>query len=446
MLYISINPNIEITNSKKVSRFLFDTSNLFRASLICLVFLFINFLCTFSVHASTDPTSATVSATARVPSATPTTGDTTAPLAVVLVAPPDGQTTNNSRPEFSWKKTTDPNSNYLYYTLYLNGHATYLGISNTGNSQQYNYISHQNDGVLYLNPTLDLSPGTYTWYVKATDGSGNSSYSTTWSFVIDQSPPPLVVVNIDDQYSYPTIIEGATFELTHDNKVSLVFATESYATVSLTIITSTNTSSAYSLPTTQSGLATLSLPLTLGTYQVIATSFDQAGLTTTLPSFYLIVTSPLTGLTIPKELLPIPDSILRFPPSLPSLPATVSQISSDNQIAIYVLILLALIAFGLLMLIWNRRPNILIIDKTTGRPYRSLILYHSRPTDSARLSTSLKRIYVTSHDPILYELGNNGQAYVHHLGRYSSLTLRTPDGATHVLSLSRSQKKYFIAL
>jgi hypothetical protein len=180
MLSISLNPNTKILNSK----------NIYSVSLGCLVFLISNFLFAFSIQASTDPISATVSATARVPSTSPTTGDTTAPPAVILISPHDGATTNQSRPELVWKTTLDSNSNYVSYTVYLNGVATYLGVSSTGNSQQYNYISHIGDGNIYLTPTLDLAQGSYDWYVRATDGSNNSSYSTTWRFTIDQTPPP----------------------------------------------------------------------------------------------------------------------------------------------------------------------------------------------------------------------------------------------------------------
>lgn len=396
--------------------------------------------------ASTDPISATVSATARVPSTSPTTGDTTAPPAVILVSPHDGATTNQSRPELVWKTTFDSNSNNVSYTLYLNGVATYLGISNTGNAQKHNYISHIGDGNIYLTPTLDLAQGSYDWYVRATDGSNNSSYSTTWRFTIDQTPPPLTVINIDDLYLNPIITEGVIFDLPGPQEVKLVFTTEPYATVSVTITTSSGQILTYSLPTSSSGLATLYTTLPLGDNSVVTTSFDSAGLTTTLPSFILNLQSTTYPGNIYPPTLPSLRSLANLPSNLISFPATISQIKDTNMIAYLIPSLLAVAILILLILIWKRRYNILIIDIATGRPYRSLIVYHSRPTQKVIVSSSLPWLYVTNHKPILYELGSSGRAYIHHLGQFSSLTIRTPAGSTHILSISRPQKQYTITL
>lgn len=415
--------------------------------IVALLLLTFYFLLSHNpVQAATDPISATVSATARIPSASPTTGDTTAPPSVILIAPHDGATTNQSRPELVWKTTFDSNSNYVTYTVYLNGVATYLGVSNTGNAQQNNYISHIGDGNIYLAPTIDLPAGTYDWYVRATDGSNNSSYSTTWRFTIDQTPPTLTVVNINDVYLSPIIAEGTSFDLPGPQGVKIIFATEPYATVSVTITKSDGQTLSYSLPTSSSGLAILLVELPLGQNSLIATSFDSAGLTTTLPSFILnLNTSSYPGIIDPGS-LPIVRTLGNIPNNLISLPATISQIKDENMIAYLPLILLAIIIIILLIFIWHRRYNILIIDSSTRKPYRSVIVYHSRPTHSARVKDLASRIFVTSRAPVMYELGGTGRAYIRHLARYSSLTVRTPDGLTHVFSISRSHKEYSITL
>ena len=413
-------------------------------ALLLLTFCFL--LSHNPVHAATDPISATVSATARIPSASPTTGDTTAPPSVILIAPHDGATTNQSRPELVWKTTFDSNSNNVSYTVFLNGVATYLGVSNTGNAQQNNYISHIGDGNIYLTPTIDLSAGTYDWYVRATDGSNNSSYSTTWRFTIDQTPPTLTVVNIDDVYLSPIIAEGTSFDLPGPQEVKIIFATEPYATVSVTITKSDGQTLSYSLPTSSSGLATLLVELPLGQNSLIATSFDSAGLTTTLPTFYLNLTpSTIPGVTRATG-LPTLKSIVSLPANLISLPATISQIKDENMIAYLPLILLAIIIIILLIFIWRRRYNILIIDSSTSKPYRSVIVYHSRPTHSARVKDIASRIFVTSRTPVMYELGGRGRGYIRHLARYSSLTVRTPDGLTHILSITHNLSRHVISL
>ncbi|MCE7898046.1 hypothetical protein DYH11_02430 [Candidatus Microgenomates bacterium CPR3] len=418
--------------------------NILVSSLLLFILFATNLLAPPKTHAATDPINATVSATARVPSASPTTGDTTAPPAVILISPHDGATTNQSRPELVWKTTFDSNSNNLSYTVFINGVATYLGVSNTGNSQQNNYISHLGDGNVYLTPTIDLAEGVYDWYVRATDASNNSSYSTTWRFTIDQTPPSLTVLNIDDLYESPPITEGAIFDLVGPQEVKIIFATEPYATVSVTITQSNGQTLSYSLPTSSSGLATLLVELPLGQNSLTTTSFDSAGLTTTLPSFILnLNTSSYPGIIDPGT-LPIVRTLANIPSNLISLPATISQIKDENMIALIPHILLAIIIIILLIFIWHRRYNILIIDSSTSRPYRSVIVYHSRPTHSARVSDLASRIFVTSRAPIMYELGSTGRAYISNLERYSTLTIRTPDGLTHVLSISQSQRKYSI--
>lgn len=420
--------------------------NILAFSLLLLTLFATNVLTPPKTYAATDPINATVSATARVPSATPTTSDTTAPSAVFLISPHDGATTNQSHPELVWKTTFDSNSNSVSYTVYLNGVATYLGVSNTGNSQQNNYISHIGDGNIYLTPTIDLPQGNYDWYVRATDGSNNSSYSTTWRFTIDQTPPPLTVINIDDQYLNPTITEGAIFDLAGPQEVKVIFATEAYATVSITTTKSNDQIISYSLPTTNSGLATLLVELPLGQNSFVVTSFDSAGLTTTLPTFVLnLRNSPYPGIIDPGS-LPIVRTLGNIPNNLISLPATISQIKDENMIALLPYILIAVSILLLLIFIWQRRCNILIIDHSTSKPYRSLILYHSRPTHSAKLGDLASRVFVTSRTPIMYELGNTGLAYIRNLARYSSLTIRTPDGLTHILSICNSQKKYYVKL
>ena len=420
--------------------------NILAFSLLLLTLFATNVLTPPKTYAATDPINATVSATARVPSASPTTSDTTAPSAVFLISPHDGATTNQSHPELVWKTTFDSNSNSVSYTVYLNGVATYLGVSNTGNSQQNNYISHIGDGNIYLTPTIDLPQGNYDWYVRATDGSNNSSYSTTWRFTIDQTPPPLTVINIDDQYLNPTITEGAIFDLAGPQEVKVIFATEAYATVSITITKSNDQIISYSLPTTSSGLATLLVELPLGQNYLVATSFDSAGLTTTLPTFVLnLRNSPYPGITS-FGTLTLVRTLTKLPNDLISLPATISQIKDEKIIALIPYLLLAIAIALLLIIIWKNRYNILIIDRTTQRPYRSVIVYHSRPTHSARLRDLASRVFVTSHTPIMYQLGGTGRGYIRKLSRYSSLTVRTPDGLTHVLSFSRSLSKYSITL
>lgn len=397
------------------------------------------------VQASTDPIAATISATARVPSSTPTTTDTTAPPPVILVSPPDNTITHEQRPQFVWKQTFDSNSNTVYYTLKLGGVATFFGISNTGNSQQSNYVSYLQDGQIYLTPTFDLAEGSYHWSVDASDASNNTSHSATWTLSIDNTAPTLILTQIDDLYPYPTLMEDTSFDLPGPQLVSLHYLTEPWATVSLTLTYPNGSSPTFLSATDHTGVASFNLDLPLGFTSVITTSIDHAGHTTTLPRYYLNLTSrTFAGLTLPR--LPQPPSLTPLTSfNLASLPATITQITYSSNIILTIIILLAICISILLIIIWYRRYNILILDSRTQQPYRSLILYHSRPTHRTRLGRSPTTLLVTRHQPLLYSLPK-GKGYIPRLNHYSSLTVRTPDGNTHIFSLSSAQRTYTITL
>lgn len=389
-------------------------------------------------HASTDPQNATVSATATVLSIPATTSDTSAPTPPILVAPTDGQVTNNPKPEFRWKQSTDSDSNTIYYTLHLNNVANYLGISNNGNSQKYNYVATIGDNHVFLNPTLDLPEGEYNWFVVASDLSGNKSYSTTWHFTIDRTPPILILDNIDEQYQDPDLsTPDPIFDIRGPKDVYLTILTEPWATVTIKL-----DNASYSYPTNAQGRTTPYFHLTPGSYLVDISSFDQAGLTSTLPTFTLVITE--SG-SIPSTIPTAPSSSYKLPSNLSYLPSTIYELIAPTRFsltnAIYAL--LALILDILLIVLWYRRPNILILDRYTNKPIRSAIVYHSRPTTKFRGTN----ILATRRSPLLYELfrNNRGLLHISRLSRYSTLTIRVGE-TTHLLSLSVAKSFYTILI
>ena len=398
------------------------------------------------VLAATDPLSATVSATARIPSTTATTADTTAPLPVILVAPIDGAMTRHLRPEFVWKTTTDQQSNIIHYTLRLDSVETFLGISGEGNSQQHNYVAHVSDGHIFLTPTFDLSLGTHTWLVSAYDQANNTSYSALWRFTIDTAAPNLTLTNIDDIYFTPQLTEGSIFDLYGPQVVDLYYQTESWATVSLTIASPSTTPYNLAITTQQDGKAHFALDLPLGKTNIITSSFDPAGLTSVLPSYSLSLTArPVQG-GISRQLPDLFYQSPNIPPSIRSLPSKIASISLSGNITKLLIILLAVTLLILIIVIWNRRNNILIIDSRTSKPFRSLNVYHSIPSTATRIHSSARSLYLTTHEPLRYNIASNGQAFIPKLGRYSCLTIRTPANATILLSLSTQRTHYTLVL
>ena len=131
----------------------------------------------------------TVTTTGTVPATIPTTSDETAPTIPILIAPPDGTLTDNSSPTFTWRRSTDPNGNTVFYTLYLNDVATYSNIRSLGNTITSSYTLRLDGDIIHLTPTSALEYGSYSWSVTASDLALNTSHSATWHFTLDTSIP-----------------------------------------------------------------------------------------------------------------------------------------------------------------------------------------------------------------------------------------------------------------
>ncbi|MEI8232811.1 MAG: Ig-like domain-containing protein, partial [bacterium] len=178
---------------------------------------------------------ATTSATATVKAVAPTTGDTTAPSNPILVRPLDGDASGNNKPEFVWQSSSDDNSNTITYTLYLNGVATYLGVSNLGNSAGSNYSARIDGSEVKLIPSISLPDGSYNWYVSAYDLANNTSYSTTWNLTIDTTAPHLTITDIDVYHdltldsNYPENFQNLNFDIAGPKDVYFTIHSEAWS-------------------------------------------------------------------------------------------------------------------------------------------------------------------------------------------------------------------------
>jgi hypothetical protein len=404
----------------------------------------------FPAHAATDPQLATTSATAKIPSTSPSAGDNTPPTLPILISPVDGTVTGDNRPEFVWTRSTDPNGNTVLYTLYLNGVASYLGISNIGNSIGTGYTSRLDGNQIKLLPTSSLTDGAYNWYVTASDPSNNTSQSTVWNLTIDTTAPYISITDIDTyrnltlDSSHPELFAGLSFDIPGPKDVYFTIHSESWSTVTLQFFSPDNVLLYQSnWPVDGTGVIYPYQHLALGTYKLSVTAFDHGGNTTALPEFTMVISQSQISIPIPDVPgLPGLPPALNIPYTIPSLPATVSQITSRLPLSLALLPLLALASMALLLFVWRRRYNIILTDKQ-GNPLSNTIIYHSIPTDKSIYT----KVYVTRKDPISYELVplDLGKLYIRHLSRYSTLTVRTST-ATHILSISRKAKLYTIIL
>lgn len=396
------------------------------------------------VLSSTDPQNATSSATATVPSTPATTSDTTPPTNPILIRPADGTVTGDNKIEFVWQQSTDPNGNTVTYTLYLNGVATYLGVSSLGNSSGTGYSAVLDGNEVKLRPTIALPDGVYSWYVTATDPSQNTSFSTTWHLTIDTLAPPLTLVDLDI-YHLPTITDGSNFDVTGPKDIYFTLHSDPNVSIQITLapLSTHLPSTLYHLQSTTgaSGLAYLYKHLIPGVYSVTIVGVDPSGNTNVLPVFTLTMTQAQISVSIP--ILPVPGIIIPYTPiSLPSLPATIANLETGSYIPYLIPVLLALLILALLIFLWSRRYNFILID-ANFHPIGKATIYHSKPTTK----TQFTPVLVTKRAPILYELtySDHGRLYISGLSRYSTLTIKL-DHTTYILSLSAKRSLYTIVL
>lgn len=402
--------------------------------------------CFFSSHthhvsANTAPQSATVSATATIPSLAVSI-DEDAPTPPILIRPVDGSYIADNTPEFVWNQSTDPNGNTILYTLYLNGVATYLGISNLGNSAGNGYVASLDGVEVRLIPTSSLPDGEYSWYVTASDLSGNTSRSQTWHLVIDTHAPPLTLVDLD-HYHLPDITSGSNFDVDGPKDVYFTLSSDPLVSILLTITPDNLPTYPYHLVgvTNVDGLLYLYQHLEPGVYQITITGTDRAHNETALPEFMLTIHQ--AQLIIPGIPGVTPSHVIPYTPySLPSLPATISLISSRYSLASLIYLMLAVALLILLIILWKRRDNIILLDQQ-GRPLSNTVVYHSLPTTR----TTQTGILATNREPLSYSLTHDmhGRIYIPRLNRYSTLTIRTQD-ALYILSLSAKRSLYTIIL
>lgn len=403
-----------------------------------------------NAYASTDPQNATASATATIPATEGSTSDDQAPTPPILISPQDGTVTNDNKVEFVWHQSSDPNGNTVTYTLYLNGVATFLGISGTGNSAGVGYTAHLDGTQVKLKPTNSLGDGGYTWRVEASDNSGNTSTSTTWHFSIDTTPPVIYLTDVDSYHDLPynsgnpDQFEGLNFDIAGPKDVYLTVKSEAWSTITTKFLTEDNQVIAtVTTPLNATGMGYPYTHLPVGTYKVIISSFDQGGNTTILPEFRLTITQ--SEITIPLPGIPgLPPSydIPYTPYSLPSLPATIAKIESRLSLTYIYVLLLAVGILLLLLLLWYRKYNIIFLNDR-GEYHSNIKVYHSIPTTR----TSYSPVWMSKREPIAYDVvaSDRGRLYIRHLGRYSTLTIKIEE-RTYILSLCAKRKLYTLVL
>jgi predicted secreted protein len=102
--------------------------------------------------------------------------DTTPPTAFNLTSPANGGTTADNHPPLTWAASSDPQSGIANYEVWLDGVKV---TSVAGTTTSYN--------------TSNLAGGSHTWYIKAVNGAGLTTQSTsTFTFTVPGGASVLV--------------------------------------------------------------------------------------------------------------------------------------------------------------------------------------------------------------------------------------------------------------
>ena len=428
--------------------------------LLSLLFAIVFIAPISKIHAApTDPIDYTATISATVPVAVPTGSDTIAPTPPILIRPIDDSVTSDTTPEFVWRPATDPNSNFVEYTLYLDDVAVFLGISSLGNSSGTGYTAEIHDNEIRLIPTIHLTEGHHTWKVVASDKSGNTSTSTIWDLTIDTTPPFILITDIDiyhnlalDSRVESSVPEGTTFNLSGPKDAYFHLLTEPFSYLSLSFTKEDSPPIILQGQANELGRLILYSHLDLGLYHVQASATDLSNLTVVLPIFDIMVEAHLLTIPIPgithHPTLTIPPPIADLPYLFSDLPVTIARIDTRVNLASIFLLMLAILLLILLILLKKRRFNLILLD-SHSHPLGSATIYHSRPDSFSNHNNHLLHtpVLITHRSPTKYRLKPKmrGKIHIPHLSMYSTLTIRS-NSSLLILSISRRMSVYTIYL
>lgn len=411
-------------------------SQFIRGSIIIVILLFAS-----PISAGTDPISEDSPVSATIPIRSQPAGDVLAPSVPILLRPFDGYYAPDYTPEFVWRRSTDPDGNFVEYTFYLNGIATYLGISNLGNSSGTGYTAIIVDDEIRLTPLQSFADGTYEWKVVAYDSVGHQASSTVWRVTIDTLAPPITLTDIDQYHNLthstldPTSVPVNThYQVIGPQAIPFTILTEPYLPVTIRALAVEDYQTSYSITgnADSQGLITLSLYLPADRYFIRISAIDRANLVSLLPDFQLTVVPGLA----PQEsiIIPLPGDqgslVMRFPAPFHQFPATVAFVGSRPSLALMLLAMLAILII-ILIIFLKKRPNLLLFDSHL-HPLTAATIYHSYDGKPGVMIRHLRPL-------------SNGRLYLRGLGRFSTLTIRTEAG-TITLSIIRNRHIYTLYL
>ncbi len=288
-----------------------------RASAVVASFLVFSFVSLTQVFAQagvlpgeivqTNPKDRPVEVTASVP-------PQGAPPAPILIEPTNNSLHRSGKLTFRWE-AVEHISALDRYELYVNGSLLYGPIHIT-NQETDDYIltydAANQEYRLQLKPSATLPDGVYTWKIRVIDVNDRGTDSTTWTFTVDSTPPPIVVTEIDEVPYAISASDPSTYPsepiVVHDRSPLLKGNSESNSELEIVVrypdgtIWQTYSTTVAGNGTFQVQLGTLPVDIVMS---ITLTAIDPAQNTSVLDAISLVYR--------PREIvIPIPD-IFPFP-------------------------------------------------------------------------------------------------------------------------------------
>jgi hypothetical protein len=242
-----------------------------------------------------------------------------APPYPVLIAPANNAILTSGVVVFEWEMPTGHTAALDRFELYLNGTLKFGNIDTEAQeTDDYKLtVTEGNKYRLELKQDKWLPDGQYTWKIRVVDVNDRGSDSSTWSFLIDSTPPNILITEIDGKTTAvsaadPTTIPTDPIIVTRPGPV-IKGHTEAGSNVVLTVTFPDGSTQQYQTSADGNGYFSFTLG-GLPANKVVTLTFratDLAGLTRTLDGLKLMYEPRKIIITLPP-IFPQPVTLTIF--------------------------------------------------------------------------------------------------------------------------------------
>ncbi len=234
--------------------------------------------------------------------------DTTDPASFDLDSPSDKAYTSESKQTFRWKKTTDSGSGLSKYQVVVDGKTIIDDINPEDPGSSANHVREDSNKYVkydgnYIEArtkqdSKELDNGTVKWEVNAIDNAGNTRSSGTRTLYVDLDSPIIQLDSIAtlNGLTLKTTSNTGNAYTTTDQTPTFKGVADAESTITVTINSDTICETTTNDDSSWECTPDTSIPY--GRHEVTITAKSKAGKTSTLPMFYLFVSSGSLNTTL----------------------------------------------------------------------------------------------------------------------------------------------------